>query len=459
MKIGYLSFGRDDFSYGLALVLSRIKDKCETFRVSPKTARYADEIFFSLFWWEHLYLLADFLRKAGISKNEDLKSRPRIRIGGYQTFNPVPLLAYGDEVFVGDGEEGFPLRLFKNETPPSLYLSHKQKSVEYACVESLRGFSHITNDFTRVEIARGCRYRCKFCLVSHLKPYREVPIEELRPLVRRCKTKRISLFAPEVTAYSSAEELDYLCAEKKLVRSEQDTRIENVHLRQQKTLPQVGIEGISERLRKSVRKNISDEILLEQVARMISQGKRGLRAYYILGLPGETSEDWDSFKEFLVKMGNLPGAEKFSFFPYPNAFNANPHTPFEMEPVRWEVDYRKKWTDLFFLRGCSMESLPWKMKIMAFTRMHGPASRILAQIALRAGEEFFDLERDLSRRGVIRIQKTRVVCKSADALVDALKKWGGVERYCGVPKETPWKKVKLQKPKEKGKDNGDTTGR
>jgi hypothetical protein len=35
MKVGYLTFGRDDFSYGMALCLSRLKD-VELFRVTPR---------------------------------------------------------------------------------------------------------------------------------------------------------------------------------------------------------------------------------------------------------------------------------------------------------------------------------------------------------------------------------------------------------------------------------------
>jgi len=444
MKVGYLTFGRDDFSYGLALVLSKIEERAELYRINPKSARYMDVLMFSLFWWEHLYLLADWLRRAGISKKENKKERPRIIIGGYQTFNPVPLLAYADEVLVGDGEETLPGVLFKKEVPGSLYRSDDQKEVEYETVEHLSGFSHETNNITRMEIARGCRYRCKFCLVSHIKRYREVPFEELRPLIRRCKTKRISLFAPEVTVHSEAEDISIFCDEMKLVRNEQDTRIENVHLREQRVLPQVGIEGITERLRFSVRKKISDEMILEQVSRMIKSGKRGLRAYYILGLPGETDEDWKEFREFLVRMGNLPGAEKFSFFPYPNAFNANPHTPFEDEPIAWDVNLREKWKDLFCLRGKSRESVPWKMRIMAFTRMHGPESRILGHIALRAGSEFFEIERELTRKKIIKVHGTRILCPGGiRKLVRVLESYGGIDRYLGVPTERPWKKVRI----------------
>jgi hypothetical protein len=41
MKIGYLTFGRDDFGYGLALCLSRLEGH-EVYRITPKTAKYVD---------------------------------------------------------------------------------------------------------------------------------------------------------------------------------------------------------------------------------------------------------------------------------------------------------------------------------------------------------------------------------------------------------------------------------
>lgn len=192
MKVGYLTFGRDDFSYGMALCLSRLKD-VELFRVTPKTAKYVDVLLFSCFWWEHIYLLADFLRKAGIKKSD--QKRPRIIVGGFNTFNPVPFLAYCDAVVCGDGE-GIIGQVVNGDYSADSVLTDNKKSAKWCNVNPLIGFCHDTNGIGRLEIARGCKAKCRFCAVSALKPYREVPLDEVEVAIKTTKAKRLAMFSP-----------------------------------------------------------------------------------------------------------------------------------------------------------------------------------------------------------------------------------------------------------------------
>ncbi len=432
-KIGYLTFGRDEFSYGLALCLDLIP-KENKFRVTPKTAKFIDTICFSVFWWEHLYFLADFLRRAGIKKG----TGPGIIVGGFNSFNPVPLFCYADAVVCGDGEEAITAGL-SGDDHTGIF---RGKSAIWQNVDPLKPFCHETNDIARIELARGCKYRCRFCAVAHLKPYRETPIDEIEILLRLTKLRRVSLFAPEPTLHSRDAEITEICHGLRKIRTDSDVRLDHLSNRKD-SVPRVGIEGLSERLRKSVGKPYSNGQILDAVRQAITDGRKGIFMYFILDLPGEKEEDWEEFRGLLKEIGNLPGADNFLLKPSPSVFLPTPHTPMEMDGIHWDRDYAAKWAG-FFGRG---EDRPWEVIIAERSRVFSPPARVLSMLATRAGVEFADIEQELTREKIIQISSGRVHCRDERGLLRVLKNYGGVERYCGPYTEAPpWKILRVGKP-------------
>lgn len=429
-KIGYLTFGRDDFSYGIALALNSVSRE-NKFRVTPKTAHLVDFLCFSVFWWEHIYLLADFLRRAGIKKG----GSPRIIIGGFNSFNPVPLFCYADAVICGDAEEAFPA-ILRSDDHPGIYLG---ATAIWQNVKPLKAFCNETNDIARIELARGCKYRCKFCAVAYLKPYREVSAEEIKILIQLTNLKRVSLFAPEPTMHSRNGELTEFCNRLGKVRTDSDVRLDHLSKRDD-SVPRVGIEGLSERLRKSVKKPYKNSQIVGAIKDAIAMGRKGLFMYFILDLPGEEDSDWLEFRGLLEEIGKLPGAIDFLLKPSPSVFMPTPHTPMELDGIHWERDYATKWK-YFFGRGNDRE---WEVMIAERSRVFSPAARVLSMVATRAGEEFAEIETELTKGKIIGVSGGRVHCKSEQGLLGVLRKYGGVERYCGPYTETPpWKSLQV----------------
>ncbi len=429
MKIGYLTFGRDDFGYGLALVISKLQGH-EVYRVTPKTCKCVDVLLFSVFWWEHFYLLADFMRRAGMKKSDS--KRPRILVGGFCTFNPVPLLAYCDAVIVGDGEDVINQAVAGDYSADSI-LTDCKKSVTWGTAENLTPFVHETNGIARIELARGCKFACRFCAVKHLKKYRELPVDSVKEALRKTKLKRVSLFAPEPTMHSQDDDVTALCRRYDKTRVDSDVRLDRLPKRAD-SVPRVGIEGISYQLRKSVNKGYTDDFIIDAVEKCIISGRKGLFMYFILDLPGETEADWDSFKELITRIGTIKGSEKFLLKPSPSVFMPTPHTPMQGDEIHWDRDYSGKWQS-FFGRG---KERKWNVLMAERSRVFSPHMRLLSMMATRGGNEFFDVEHVLASKKIISVVSGRPCVRDKKALERELSKRNLIQSYCGKRTTGPW---------------------
>lgn len=439
--IGRVTFGRDELTHGLMLCLDDIQRE-RLVIATPKTARYCDWLVFSAWWWEHTYLIADFLRRSGIKKSDE--HRPRIVIGGFNTFNPVPLLGMADFVVVGDGE-GALARLLAGEKSSNV-LVDGDTSVEWGHAEALRPFclNLPKTGTSRIEIARGCKFRCAFCAVAHLKPYRELPVEGFVEALRHATEKRIVAFSPEPTLHKKNNLITAICERVGRKRFDTDVRLDRLDLRTS-AVPRVGIEGMSERLRRSIKKPYTDDYIVERVEQAIASGHHGLHAYFILDLPGESQEDADALRALLHRLGKLKGASDFTLIPSPSVFMPNPHTPMQYEAIHWDRPYKRVWTDIF---GRGSGKRQFEMSVAERTRVFSPGMRLLSMVSTRAGAEFSAVEEELTSRHAISVVGGSLRCIDVDATVSVLDGHGGVSSYCGERQadDVPWSIVRTKMP-------------
>lgn len=440
-KIGYIAFGKDDFGYGISYILNINNIQAE--RATVKTAKYFDVLLVSVFWWAHVYDFVRFCIAANVGWKQQ---KPQIIVGGFNSFNPYVFMPWAHKVIVGDGENVIMDAISDNHND-SIFTG-VEKSVVYANASiGDNCYVYKNKTISRVEIARGCKYRCPYCQLTHLKPYREASLSSIKKAIDNVETKRVALFAPNGITHSNYNEIIDYAESKELTNIASDVRYNEIDKFRNNNTARMGIEGISPKLRKQVSKKISNLEFVGLIKkRMLQCVKRGykpsLHSYFILDLPNESEEDWLEFEELLQMINKIKGVEDLTWIMTGNVFMPCPHTPYELEKINLNIDYSKKWKH-------ALSDL-WREKKFNFTiagrhSVFSPYSRLLSMIATRGGEEASEIIYNIVKNKDLKHSFVGRWHKSLNSLSRFLGNYGGSEYYSGVPKSMPWKVVRLVK--------------
>jgi radical SAM superfamily enzyme YgiQ (UPF0313 family) len=448
-NIGYVNFSKDDFGYGISYIL--YKNNIKAIPATIQTAKYFDVLLFSIFWWEHVYDFYKFCIKAGVGKG---KEKPLVIVGGFNSFNPLVFMPYAHKVVVGDGEDVL-VKAINNEFHLSIYTGIEEKILYNLCdiSENDYVYNYPGQGISRIEIARGCKYKCKFCQLTWLKPYREVSIEAVKRAVDNVKTKRVALFAPNSPSHSNYQGINEYHMSKKLNNIAADVRYNEMHLYNNQQTPTIGLEGMSYKLRKSIGKPITNEDFVKNLNELFErQVKKGyqpsVHTYIILDLPGEEKEDFEEYAELMKMVNKSKYAKYLTWIMTGNVFMPGPHTPLENEEIHIDRDYRKIWNDVLSDRDGKPKYI---FKTAGRHTIFSPYSRLLSQIATRGGNEAHVIieqivaNKQLAQTTIGKWENAlRVLIKFID------KYYGGVEKYTGKNPDNHWKMVEIPKWQKKG---------
>lgn len=158
-----------------------------------------------------------------------------------------------------------------------------------------------------IEAMRGCPFSCRFCLVGKIySPTRKASIDALKSRLSNIpsETCSVGLIAPSLTAYRELVEL----LETPLVelsftslRADRATLDSIDYLSRMKTVT-IAPEAGSERLRKIIKKGISEKDLLNVASRLSNTEVQNLKLYFMIGLPFEKDEDVEDIKKLIEKV-------------------------------------------------------------------------------------------------------------------------------------------------------------
>jgi len=195
-------------------------------------------------------------------------------------------------------------------------------------------------DMYLLEIARGCRSGCRFCLAGFLyRPMRERSIDCLVAQAEEglCLTDRIGLVASSVSQYSHIDELAGRLRGMGARLSVSSLRADSLSDPLMRALADSGArtltiapEAGSERLRRVINKNLTREELLHAADIGRGFGFAHMKLYFMLGLPTETEEDSVAIATLVTAM-----AERFKreVSVKLTPFVPKAHTPFECEAM------------------------------------------------------------------------------------------------------------------------------
>ncbi|MFC1995964.1 radical SAM protein [Chloroflexota bacterium] len=152
-----------------------------------------------------------------------------------------------------------------------------------------------------IEVERGCQWHCRFCIVSSaFRPMRSRSIDNILTQAKLGLNyrKRLGLVGADVSDYPQLEklltELRQMGAELSVssLRIKPLSRIVLGEIARGKARTiALAPEAGSQRLRQCIRKGISEHDILESLDKVVEQGIKQLKLYFMIGLPSETDED------------------------------------------------------------------------------------------------------------------------------------------------------------------------
>ncbi len=220
-------------------------------------------------------------------------------------------------------------------------------------------FIEVVHDRGAIEIQRGCSHGCRFCQAGIIyRPVRERPLEEVMnaadEIIANCGYNELSLVSLSTSDYAGIEKLaaGLVKTHKHLSISLPSLFIDSFSVNlldsissQKKTGLTFAPEAGSERMRKIINKNITEEQLLATAADAFSRGWNGLKLYFMIGLPGETPEDIEAICRLAEnvyatarKTGGRPPQIRLTI----STFIPKPHTPFQWAAQDSEESIRSK---------------------------------------------------------------------------------------------------------------------
>jgi len=321
-------------------------------------------------------------------------SHPVIIAGGSCTLNPEPMTDFVDIFVIGDGEEillelldsfrnwkGQGKRATKKDlfhqvaTIPGIYVPSlyqveylpdgRVKSITPTAVEASPSlqrrivtklpppvtnpvvpYIEIIHDRGPIEIQRGCSCGCRFCQAGMIyRPVRERPhgevIQAAGELISNCGYNEVSLVSLNTSDYADIDKMVTSLTRHypQLTLSLPSLRINSFAVRLMESLPSRSKPGLtfapeagSDRLRRVINKNTTEDSLMETAATAFERGWTGIKLYFMLGLPTETADDIEGIIQLVEKvraLGRNTNGKTPQLRINISTFVPKPHTPFQ----------------------------------------------------------------------------------------------------------------------------------
>ncbi len=309
---------------------------------------------------------------------------PIIIAGGGSVYNPAPMASFIDVFMIGEADQAIleimsVLAKTKNREERLLQLSkiegiyipsvHKKgQLIKKRVVPTMEQTPLIQNplvpylelihDRITYEIQRGCSRGCRFCQAGIV--YRPVRQREPEEIIKQIESDMEHTGYRDV-GFLSLNACDYppllglvdwiykRFKGKGLYLSLPSLRVESISdefLNVFSKLPKSGFtiapEAGSEKLRRVINKDITEEETLSTVELVSKLGWENIKAYFMIGLPQEDDSDIEAIAELARKMQSKLHSSRSKLTISISNFVPKPHTPFQWEAQLTADEFERK---------------------------------------------------------------------------------------------------------------------
>lgn len=247
---------------------------------------------------------------------------PLVWAGGQGLHNPLPMAEVFDLCVIGDAEDPLPAllalwdthsngRRFLEEAAaipgvfvPSVHDRRRDRIVQSVASDvsvTLRNVVDVSHNRTRrIEIARGCKFKCAFCSLGWRTPVRENTAKDVLVAIK-ASPKTVHLQAGDAESHSAIDEIRRGLREHGGYDQGWTGRLDSLFENPDQTVPgnkryAFGVEGVNHRIRAAVGKAyLTDERLIDDTVRFFDSiegdGKGRAAWHLITGWPSETLTD------------------------------------------------------------------------------------------------------------------------------------------------------------------------
>lgn len=342
---------------------------------------------FEMLYTNILYMLE--LAKIPFYAHDRDESYPLIIAGGPCMVNPEPIAPFFDAMLIGEGEDNIPqfVNLYRKCKQqglsrkefleqaskiegvyvPSLYpiqnmngyevIAQKEIVKKAVCSDFEQSYfptkqvvsnMEIIHDRAVMELYRGCANGCRFCQAGFY--YRPIRARSAARVMNLCEGllnntgyEEISLASLSTSDYKYANslfpKLKEMALKKRINLSLPSLRLDSyddaISENSRRSSLTFAPEAGTDRLRKVINKNITEDDIKRSIGKAFSQGYNNVKLYFMIGLPTETMQDIDGIADTVQMIRDLYFEHRNSKKPVNISVSTSVFIPKPLTPFQW----------------------------------------------------------------------------------------------------------------------------